>query len=70
MLSEKRDHVGRKYAVLGWSYARAQSETDLAKARKHAIEGFIIADTAIDGKRDFTDRQVAVYVDSTTPEAW
>ena len=59
------DTLGKKYAALGWAYSKAQPDSsDPAKARKHAVEGFLIADTAADGKRDFTDKQAGVYVDA------
>jgi len=58
------DLLGRKYASLGWAYSKQQADyADPAKARKHAVEGFVIADTSADGKRDFTDKQAGVYVD-------
>ena len=64
-LVDARRKLGEKYAALGWAYASVQKDSDdQEKARKHAFEGFIIADTNADGKRDFTDRQVAVYVDA------
>ena len=58
--------LGKKYASLGWAYSRMQRDSaeSAEKARKHAVEGFIIADTAADGKRDFTDKQAGVYVDA------
>ncbi len=57
--------LGKKYAALGWAHSRAQKDSsDPAKARKHAVEGFLIADTAADGKRDFTDKQAGVYIDA------
>ena len=72
------DTLARKYASLGWAYSRIQPDSvwDPAsghflqpeRARKHALEGFIIADTAADGRRDFTDKQVAVYVDGCKHE--
>ena len=60
------DLLARKYASLGWAYSRMQKDSadSPEKARKHAVEGFIIADTAADGKRDFTDKQAGVYVDA------
>lgn len=62
--AKAKSALGEKYAQLGWAYSKAQPDSsDSEKARKHAIEGFIIADTAFDGKRDFTDRQVAFFVD-------
>lgn len=57
---EARDALGRKYAALAWAYANAHGG-----ARKTAVEAFVLADTAADGRRDFTDKQVAVYLDST-----
>ena len=63
--AEARNNLGKKYAELGWAYSRVQPDsTDPEKARKHALEGFVIADTAADGKRDFTDTQARVYVDA------
>lgn len=61
-----RDSLGKKYATLGWAYSRAQKDSSESaeKARRHAVEGFVIADTAADGKRDFTDKQAGVYVDA------
>lgn len=63
------DTLGKKYAALGWAYAAAQpdSASSRARARQHAVEGFVIADTTADGKRDFTDKQVGVYVDAARP---
>lgn len=63
-----RDAQGRRYAELGWAYARQQPDVDRrGAARRHAIAGFIIADTALDGHRDFTDKQVGAYVDAAKP---
>jgi len=61
-----RDSLGKKYAEVGWAYSRAQKDSSESaeKARRHAVEGFVIADTAADGKRDFTDKQAGVYVDA------
>ena len=64
--ADKLDALAHKYATLGWAYSRAQPESaeDADKARTHAVAGFLIADTAADGKRDFSDRQAGIYVDA------
>lgn len=68
-LAEKRDVLGKRYAALGWAYSAQQSEfSDPEKAAKHAYDGFIIADTSLDGKRDFSDTQVRIYVEAARPK--
>lgn len=57
---ETRDAIGRKYAALAWAYARAHGGE-----RKTAVEAFVLADTAADGRRDFTDKQAALYLDAS-----
>jgi hypothetical protein len=67
--AQAMDLLARKYASLGWAYSKMQADSsDPVKARKHALEGFIIADTSADGKRDFTDKQAGVYVDGCKHE--
>ena len=64
-----KETQARRYAELGWAYARQQPDFGRpGAARRHAVSGFIIADTAVDGRRDFTDKQVAFYVDATKPD--
>lgn len=60
-----KDDLGKRYASLAWAYAKAQADSsDPVKARRHAVEAFVLADTSADGKRDFTDKQVGAYVDA------
>lgn len=68
--SERLAALGKQYAVMGWAFSAAQPDSadNPKKARKHAEQGFIIADTSADGKRDFNDKQVAYYLDASKPE--
>ena len=60
-----KHELGKRYAVMAWAYARSHVEAgDPAKLQKHAEDAFILADTAMDGKRDFTDSQAAVYLNA------
>jgi hypothetical protein len=60
-----KHELGKRYAVMAWAYARAHAEAvDLVKLEKHALDAFLLADTAADGKRDFTDSQAKVYLDA------
>jgi hypothetical protein len=62
---QARDALGKKYAELAWSYSKVQRESsDPEKARKHAEQAFVLADTSADGKRDFNDTQMRVYLDA------
>jgi hypothetical protein len=68
--TERLAALGKQYAVMGWAFSAAQPDSagNPKKARKHAEQGFIIADTSADGKRDFNDKQVAYYLDASKPE--
>jgi len=60
-----RHELGKRYAELAWAFARSRPDAgDAKKARAHAVAAFVLADTSADGKRDFTDKQVAVYLDA------
>jgi hypothetical protein len=61
---QARDALGKKYAELAWSYSKVQESDDPEKARKHAEQAFVLADTSADGKRDFNDTQMRVYLDA------
>ena len=57
-----KKQLGHSYAELAWGYARSKKGSP-DELRRHAVGAFILADTSADGKRDFTDAQVAVYLD-------
>jgi F420-dependent methylenetetrahydromethanopterin dehydrogenase len=60
-----KHELGKRYAQMAWAYARSHVEAgDPVKLQKHAEDAFILADTAVDGKRDFTDSQAAVYLNA------
>lgn len=58
-MNAEKHELGRKYAELAVTYARAQPDGDLDR---HALGAFILSDTASDGKRDFTDAQARVHL--------
>ena len=60
--------LGRHYAKAAVAHARLVGGDSL-EVRMHAKEGFIIMDKALDGKRDFSDGEVAIYVGEALNEA-
>lgn len=61
--------LGERYARMAWAYARGQKDSvEPDKARKHARTAFVLADTSEDGSRDFTDGEVAFFIDALFPK--
>jgi hypothetical protein len=53
--------LGKEYARMANAYANSLGGSEPEKLQ-HAIEAFKKADIALDGKRDFTDAQVRIFV--------
>jgi hypothetical protein len=53
--------LGKEYARLANAYADSLGGSESEKLQ-HAIDAFRKADLALDGKRDFTDAQVRIFV--------
>lgn len=69
MLAARHD-LGRRYAQLAWAWAKSRPGADDPRtARALAVSAFVLADTSADGKRDFTDKQVGVYLDAELSRA-
>ena len=60
-----KHELGKRYAVMAWAYAKSHAEAvDPAKLQKHAEDAFLLADTSADGKRDFSDAQIKIYLEA------
>lgn len=52
---------GQRYAQLAVAHAAQMPQADRLQA---ALEAFRLADTALDGRRDFTDAQARVFIEA------
>ena len=62
-----RREQGLAYARAAWDVVQAR-KTAPGAMRAALLDAFRLADTALDGKRDFTDAQAASFIDETRPK--
>lgn len=59
--------LGQHYAKMAVAHARTFGG-EFADVRQRAVQGFLIADKALDGKQDFDEQQAGLYVDEALQE--
>ena len=61
-----RRTLGLQYARAAWDVVKARNTAPGAQ-RAALLDAFRLADTALDGKRDFTDAQAQAFIDELKP---
>lgn len=61
-----RREQGLAYARAAWDVVQARNTAPGAQ-RAALLDAFRLADTALDGKRDFTDAQAQAFIDELKP---
>lgn len=61
-----RREQGLAYARAAWDVVQAR-KTAPGAMRAALLDAFRLADTALDGKRDFTDAQAQAFIDELKP---
>lgn len=62
-----RAELGRRYARAAWAIV-IQRKTAPSVQRGALLDAFRLADTALDGRRDFTDAQASLFLDEVASE--
>ena len=62
-----RRALGLSYARAAWSIVR-ERKTAPSVLRAALLDAFRLADTALDGRRDFTDAQASAFIDEVASE--